>query len=174
MIPLIDYLRALIHPLNSSNPFLEITAWSLIQKLSAFQWRIPTVWHDIVAQAKELLDHPSKIIREQIVRWAELKHDLLLFYSLINFFHGLCFSAVVTSLAYDIQFPNNQTKRHPTIDNFFELIRDRFYHSVHIYENAQSGRNSRRLILSSTFKDLHLSFRKKHWDSSSSECHRSK
>ena len=68
LLPLIDYLRSLISPSTVSNPFLEITAWSLIEKLNAFQWRIPSVWHDISAQAKESFDHPSKIVRERIVR----------------------------------------------------------------------------------------------------------
>lgn len=68
MVPLIDYLRSMVAPSMVTNPFFEMTAWSLIQKLNAFQWRIPSVWHEINEHAKELLDHPSKPIRERVVR----------------------------------------------------------------------------------------------------------
>lgn len=141
LLPLIDYLRSLASPSIVSNPFLEITAWSLIQKLNAFQWRIPSVWREISAQAKELFDHPSKIIRERIVRCVELERHPLT--------NVLCLllSVVVASLAYDIKFPNDQSKRHPTIDEFFGSIADRFHQAVQIYKTAQSGKKNQSFVL---------------------------
>ena len=49
-----------------SNTFNETSRWYLIRNLNNFQWRIPSIWCEINKHAKELLDHPSKSIREHI------------------------------------------------------------------------------------------------------------
>lgn len=53
---------------TSANTFLETCSWSLIQKLTNFEWRVPAVWCAINQYAQELLDHPYKAIRERIAR----------------------------------------------------------------------------------------------------------
>jgi hypothetical protein len=57
-----------MHTHATGNTFLETSCWSLIQKLSNLEWRIPAVWCSIHQYAKELLDHPYKAIRERIAR----------------------------------------------------------------------------------------------------------
>ena len=64
----IEYLRSLMNSYSSGNIFLENKRWTLILKLSNFEWRIPTVWCAINQYAKEFLDHPYKTIRERIAR----------------------------------------------------------------------------------------------------------
>lgn len=64
----IEFLRSLITTHTSGNTFLVSSQWTLIQKLSNFEWRIPAVWCAINQYAKEQLDHPYKAIRERIAR----------------------------------------------------------------------------------------------------------
>jgi hypothetical protein len=65
---IIDFLRTLLNTKITSNPFNEIAHWSLIRNLSEFQWRIPSIWRDIIEHAKESLDHPSLGVRERIAK----------------------------------------------------------------------------------------------------------
>ena len=62
----IEYLRSLVVHKTSTNTFLETCAWTLIQKLNNFEWRIPKVWVSITDYARNFLDHPYKAIRERI------------------------------------------------------------------------------------------------------------
>ena len=64
----IEYLRSLVNTSSRGNTFLETSYWSLAQKLSNLEWRIPAIWCDINQYAKGLLDHPYKAIRERIAR----------------------------------------------------------------------------------------------------------
>ncbi len=64
----IEYLRSLMNAHAPGTTFLETSQWTLIQKLSNFEWRIPAIWCAINQHAKELLDHPYKAIRERIAR----------------------------------------------------------------------------------------------------------
>ena len=66
MYRLIEFLRSLMNNQTIGNTFLETSQWSFIQKLSNFEWRIPTIWCAINQYAKDLLDHPYKAIRERI------------------------------------------------------------------------------------------------------------
>ena len=50
------------------NTFLETSQWSLIHRLSNFEWRTPSLWVNISQYAKGLLDHPYKAIRERIAK----------------------------------------------------------------------------------------------------------
>jgi hypothetical protein len=63
---LIDFFRSLIDNQTISNTFNETSRWYIIQSLRNFQWRIPSIWCEINQQAKELLDHSSKSVRECI------------------------------------------------------------------------------------------------------------
>ena len=65
---LIEFIRTLINDQTIVNTFLETSQWSLIQKLSNFEWRVPAIWCAINQYAKELIDHPYKAIRERIAR----------------------------------------------------------------------------------------------------------
>jgi len=65
---LIDFFRTLINDETRFNTLNETSRWSLIRNLKIFQWRIPSIWNDINKQAKELLDHSSKSVREYISR----------------------------------------------------------------------------------------------------------
>jgi hypothetical protein len=64
----IEFLRSLINTHVSGNTFLETSQWSLIQKLSNLEWRIPSIWCVINQYAKQLIDHPYKAIRERIAQ----------------------------------------------------------------------------------------------------------
>jgi hypothetical protein len=63
---LIDFFRSLIDNQTISNTFNETSRWYIIQSLRNFQWRIPSIWCEINQQAKGLLDHSSKSVRECI------------------------------------------------------------------------------------------------------------
>jgi hypothetical protein len=65
---IIDFLRTLLNSQITSNPFNEIAHWSLIRNLSEFQWRIPSIWHNIIEHVKESLDHSSAGVREHIAK----------------------------------------------------------------------------------------------------------
>ncbi|CAF4564976.1 unnamed protein product, partial [Rotaria magnacalcarata] len=62
----INYLRSLINTTATGNTFMETSRWYLVQTLTNFEWRVPSIWCMINEQAKELLDHPYKAIRERI------------------------------------------------------------------------------------------------------------
>ena len=62
----INYLRSLINTTAPGNTFIETSRWYLVQTLTNFEWRVPSIWCMINEQAKELLDHPYKAIRERI------------------------------------------------------------------------------------------------------------
>ena len=64
----VEFLRSLINKHAIGNTFLETSQWSLIQKLSNFEWRIPAIWCELNRYAREHLDHPYKAIRERIAR----------------------------------------------------------------------------------------------------------
>ena len=68
MYRLIDFLRTLKNNKIGSNTSNEVCRWSLIQNLSEFQWRIPSIWCEINEHAKLLLDHPSKDLRYRIAK----------------------------------------------------------------------------------------------------------
>ncbi|CAF3512541.1 unnamed protein product, partial [Rotaria sordida] len=106
----IEFLRSLINTHVTGNTFLETSQWTLIQKLSNFEWRIPAIWCAINQYAKELLDHPYKAIRERIA------------------------SVLGTSLSFDIKLPNGQSTRHPNVDQFIDNIRERLSQAIKIYE----------------------------------------
>jgi hypothetical protein len=62
----IQYLRSLINTHATGNTFLETSRWYLLQTLTNFEWRVPAIWCIINEQARELLDHPFKAVRERI------------------------------------------------------------------------------------------------------------
>jgi hypothetical protein len=65
----IEYLRSLIINTNvTRNTFLETSRWYLVQTLTNFEWRVPAMWCMINEQARELLDHPFKAVRERIAK----------------------------------------------------------------------------------------------------------
>lgn len=68
MFRVIDFFRTLVHAETTSNPFNETAHWSLIRELENFQWRIPSVWCELIEHAKLHLDHPSVGVRERIAK----------------------------------------------------------------------------------------------------------
>ncbi|CAF4677009.1 unnamed protein product, partial [Rotaria magnacalcarata] len=62
----INFISTLINCDTVGNTFNEASRWYLVQSLRVLQWRIPSIWYLIYEQAKELLDHPSKLMRERI------------------------------------------------------------------------------------------------------------
>ncbi|CAF2919335.1 unnamed protein product [Rotaria sp. Silwood2] len=112
----IEFLRSLMNNQTMGNTFLETSQWSLIQKLSNFEWRIPAIWCAINQYANELLDHPYKAIRERIA------------------------SVLGTSLSFDIKLPNGQSTRHPNVDQFIDSIRERLDQAIRIYEKKPLGK----------------------------------
>ncbi|CAF4576731.1 unnamed protein product, partial [Rotaria magnacalcarata] len=49
----IDFLRSLLNNQTVGNTFLETSHWNLVQKLSNFEWRIPSVWCALSQHAKD-------------------------------------------------------------------------------------------------------------------------
>ncbi len=64
----IDFLRTLINTKATSNTFNETAHWSLIRNLNQFDWRIPSIWRDIIEHAKEFFDHSSPGVRERVAK----------------------------------------------------------------------------------------------------------
>lgn len=62
----VEYLRSLVNTHALGNTFLETSRWYLAQTLTNLEWRVPSTWCFLHDQAKELLDHPYKAIRERI------------------------------------------------------------------------------------------------------------
>ncbi|UJR35822.1 hypothetical protein I4U23_028569 [Adineta vaga] len=108
----VEFLRSLINTHATGNTFLATSQWTLVQKLSNFEWRIPEVWWAINQYAKDHLDHPYKAIRERIA------------------------SVLTTSLSFDIKLPNSQSTRHPNVNQFIDNIRERFAQAIQIYEKT--------------------------------------
>ncbi|CAF5044832.1 unnamed protein product [Rotaria sp. Silwood1] len=63
---LIEFFRIFINNQTVVNTLHETFRRSLIESLRNFQWRIPSIWCSIHEQAKMLLDHPSKSIRDYV------------------------------------------------------------------------------------------------------------
>ncbi|CAF3935100.1 unnamed protein product [Rotaria sordida] len=110
---LIDFLCSLI----KNNQTIESASnerfrWRLVQELRNFQWRIPLVWCAINNFAKELLDHPFEIVRENIANILSM------------------------SLSFDIILPNGRSTRHPNIDQFINTICERLHQAIVAYEKT--------------------------------------
>ncbi|CAF4137092.1 unnamed protein product, partial [Rotaria sordida] len=110
---LIDFLCSLI----KNNQTIESASnerfrWRLVQELRHFQWRIPLVWCAINNFAKELLDRPFEIVRENIANILSM------------------------SLSFDIILPNGRSTRHPNIDQFINTICERLHQAIVAYEKT--------------------------------------
>lgn len=68
MSRMIDFFCTLIHTETTFNPFSKTAQWSLIYELANFQWRIPSIWCELVKHARVHLDHPSIGVRECIAK----------------------------------------------------------------------------------------------------------
>ncbi|CAF3918247.1 unnamed protein product, partial [Rotaria sp. Silwood1] len=108
----IEYLRSLINTHATGNTFLETSRWYLLQTITNFEWRVPSIWCSINEQAKELLDHPYKAIRERITIVLSL------------------------SLTFDVTLPNGQSTRHPDVNQFIDMIRVRLQQAIEVYEKT--------------------------------------
>ena len=64
----INFIRQLINKQITANTFIETSRWYLIQTLTNLEWRVPSIWHSINENAKELIDHPFKAVRERIAK----------------------------------------------------------------------------------------------------------
>ncbi|CAF3366761.1 unnamed protein product [Rotaria socialis] len=106
----IDFLRSLLNNQTIGNTFLETSHWNLVQKLSNFEWRIPSVWCALSQHAKDFIGHSYKAIRERIA------------------------SVLATALSFDVKLSNGQSTRHPDVDQFIDSIRERLDQAIKIYE----------------------------------------
>jgi hypothetical protein len=68
MYRVIDFLRTLINNKTTTNAFNEAAHWSLIISLNRFNWRIPSIWREIIEHAKLLLDHSSSDVQARIAK----------------------------------------------------------------------------------------------------------
>lgn len=66
MYRIIDFLRTLIEHKPTSNTFNEAAHWSLVRNINQFDWRAPSVWNEIIEQAKLNLDHSATNVRDRI------------------------------------------------------------------------------------------------------------
>ncbi|CAF3869706.1 unnamed protein product [Rotaria sp. Silwood1] len=108
----VEFMRSLINTPSTANALIETSRWHLIEQLSNFEWRIPAVWHAINVHAKDLLEHPYKAVRECIA------------------------SVLGISLGHDITLPNGQATRHPSVNVFFDGIRERLQQAMDICEKT--------------------------------------
>ncbi|CAF1049647.1 unnamed protein product [Rotaria sordida] len=108
----VEFMRSLINTPSTANTFIETSRWNLVDQLRNFEWRIPGVWHEVNAHAKDLLEHPYKAVRECIA------------------------SVLGTSLSHDITLPNGQSIRHPSVNLFFDGIHERLQRAIDICEKA--------------------------------------
>ncbi|CAF2108179.1 unnamed protein product [Rotaria magnacalcarata] len=106
----INFISTLINCDTVGNTFNEASRWYLVQSLRVLQWRIPSIWYLIYEQAKELLDHPSKLMRERIATLLSI------------------------SFAFDRTFFNGASVRHPNIHHFVNMMREKLHKAIEIYE----------------------------------------
>ncbi|CAF4636892.1 unnamed protein product [Rotaria sp. Silwood1] len=106
----IQFICTLINQQTSAYTFNEASRWYLVQCLRVFQWRIPSVWHLIHEKAKDLLDHPSKWIRERI--------------------------AAILSISFGLNLTlfDGKSTRHPDANQFIDMIRERLHQAIEIYQ----------------------------------------
>ncbi|CAF3858415.1 unnamed protein product [Rotaria sp. Silwood1] len=108
----VEFMHSLINTPSTANTFIETSRWNLVEQLRNFEWRIPAVWHEINAHAKDLLEHPYKAVRERIA------------------------SVLSISLSHDITLPNGQSTRHPSVNLFFDGIHERLQRAIDICEKT--------------------------------------
>ncbi|CAF4800212.1 unnamed protein product [Rotaria sp. Silwood1] len=109
---LIEFIYLLINNYTTANTFNETARWYLIQNLRCFQWRIPSIWCTINEHAKQLLDHPSKAVRERIAH------------------------VLAISFSFDITLFNGRATRHPDINQCIDTICERLRQAIDIYEKT--------------------------------------
>ncbi|CAF1048161.1 unnamed protein product [Adineta steineri] len=112
MYRLIDFISKLIDNKIILSTFTEIARWSLIQNLSCFQWRIPSIWSHINQHAKLLIDHSHKGVRQQII------------------------NVLSISLSFDITLFNGKSTRQPNVDQFIDFICQRLQKTIETYEKT--------------------------------------
>ncbi|CAF1329744.1 unnamed protein product [Adineta steineri] len=106
----INFIRRLTDNQPIINTFNEAFRWYLVQSLAVFQWRIPSVWCTIYERAKELLDHPSKLIRQMIA------------------------TVLPIALQFDLTSFQGKSTRHPTINQFIDEMHQRLDEAIIICE----------------------------------------
>ncbi|CAF3941557.1 unnamed protein product [Rotaria sp. Silwood1] len=109
---LIEFIYLLINNYTTANTFNETARWYLIQNLRCFQWRIPSIWCTINEHAKQLLDHPSKAVRERIAH------------------------VLAISFSFDMTLFNGRATRHPDINQFIDTICEQLRQAIDIYEKT--------------------------------------
>lgn len=68
MHQVIDFIRTLINSKTPTNTFNEAAHWSVTSSLNQFNWRIPSIWCEIIEHTKLLLDHSSSDVRSRIAK----------------------------------------------------------------------------------------------------------
>ncbi|CAM2708912.1 unnamed protein product [Rotaria socialis] len=106
----INFISTLINCETVGNTFNEASRWYLVQSLGVLQWRIPSIWYLIYERAEELLDHPSKLMRERIA------------------------TILSISFGFDRTFFNGKSVRHPNIHQFMNMMREKLRQAIEIYE----------------------------------------
>ncbi|CAF3979958.1 unnamed protein product, partial [Rotaria sordida] len=106
----IEFFRTLINNQTIVNTLNETSRWSLISSLRSFQWRIPSIWCSINEQAKVLLDHPSKSVRDYIV------------------------GVLSISFSFDITLFNGKLTYQPDVNQFIDDICERLREAIEIYD----------------------------------------
>ncbi|CAF3884238.1 unnamed protein product [Rotaria sordida] len=106
----IEFFRTLINNQTIVNTLNETSRWSLISSLRSFQWRIPSIWCSINEQAKVLLDHPSKSVRDYIV------------------------GVLSISFSFDITLFNGKLTYQPDVNQFIDDICERLREAIEVYD----------------------------------------
>ncbi|CAF1141433.1 unnamed protein product [Adineta ricciae] len=111
MFHAIEFTLSLIDNQTWVNTFNEASRWYLVQSLAVFQWRIPSIWCTIYESAKELIDHPSKLIRQLVTVTLPL------------------------TLKFDLTLFEGKSTYHPTFKQLIEDIRERLDRAIAICES---------------------------------------
>ncbi|CAF3001054.1 unnamed protein product [Rotaria sp. Silwood2] len=98
--------------LEMVNTLTETSRWYLIQQLSIFQWRIPSIWCSINEHVKKLLNHSFQVVRDRAVTVLSL------------------------SLSFDLTLPRGNMARQPSVDQYIDEIREQLLQVIEIYEKT--------------------------------------
>ncbi|CAF2578163.1 unnamed protein product [Rotaria sp. Silwood2] len=108
----IQFLCSLINNQIKVNTLTETSRWYLIQQLSIFQWRIPSIWCSINEHVKKLLNHSFQVVRDRAVTVLSL------------------------SLSFDLTLPRGNMARQPSVDQYIDEIREQLLQVIEIYEKT--------------------------------------
>lgn len=137
MYRLIHFLCSLITNPVISSTFNEVARWSLIQVLKECQWRIPSVWSSLHEQAKGIMDHSSKLVRENTATWDQAEHSPVLINAVVQF------SVLALSLSFNLKLFNDESSRQSELNQCIEGMSKKLRQAIVTYEETPLSKSER-------------------------------